>query len=188
MKAGLFLIPCLLLFSSCFGVSADITLNSNGSGTITLEYHISKALDSLGRLDGNERWNTIPVGRADFERTIDRLPDMRLLSFSSREDARNTVISARMEFASINGLLAFLDASGQRSAFTGTAGSGRLVLTLSEGAQDLNPGLTQLLASISDGYSVNISMSFPGGRRESRSFPLYDVLSSSEKMDIEFSW
>ncbi|MCL2602070.1 MAG: hypothetical protein FWD91_04570, partial [Treponema sp.] len=113
-----FLLLFAMLLTSCFGVSADITLNANGSGTIALEYRVSQALDALGRLDGNERWNTIPVGQADFQRTIDRLPDMRLVSCSSRQDARDVIISARMEFSSIEGLLAFLDASGRRAAFT----------------------------------------------------------------------
>ena len=190
-KAGLLISVsffAIVLLTSCFGVTADISLNANGSGTITLEYRVSQVMDALGRLDGNERWNTIPVGRADFERTVDRLPDMRLLSFSSRTDARDIIVSARMEFTSIQGLLAFLDASGRSSSFTGDAGSGRLVFTLSEGTPDLSAELLELLAVISDGYSVNINMSFPGGRRVSHSFPLYTVLSSDTEMNIEFNW
>jgi len=188
MISCIFLLSVVFLLSSCFGLNADIVLNANGTGTIALEYHISKSLDALGRLDGNERWNTIPVGRADFERTLDRLPEMRLLSFSSTEDDRNIIISARMEFSSINGLLEFLDASGQRSSFVGDARSGHLILTLSEGMDNLTPELTQLLAGISDGYYVRMSMSSPGGRRASYSFPLYEVLTSSEGINVEFRW
>jgi len=209
--AGFF--PFFLLLVSCFGVDADITINPNGSGTITVEYRISHALDALGRMDGNERWNTIPVGRADFERTLDRLPDMRLLSFSSRQDARDIIISARMGFSSIEGLLAFLDASGRRSSFTGNPGSGRMVFTLSEGTGVHNPELAGLLAGISEGYSVRIGMGFPTegsltvldnqgraltavpgssiqstGRRVFGSFPLYEILTAAEGMNIEFRW
>ena len=203
-------IPFILC--SCLGINADIVLNRNGSGTISLEYLVSKSLDSLGKLDGNERWNTIPVGRADFERSLDRLPDMKLLSFSSREDEKNLRVSAKMEFSNLNGLLSFLDASGRRSAFSGNTESGRLILTLSEGTAPGNSGLNDLLARISDGYSVRLSMSFPGeGRlnvtdREGRTFttagsrivpagktvscffPLYEVLSSPNGINVEFSW
>ena len=178
----------IILFSSCFGVNMDIALNQNGSGIITLEYRINRSIDALGRLDGNQRWNTIPVGRADFERTLDRLPEMRLLSFSSREDERDLVINARLEFASIEGLLAFLDAGGRRSVFSGDARSGRLLLTLNEGAAIENPALRELIAAISEPYSVNINMSFPGGRRTSYSFPLNEVLNSAEAINLEFSW
>ena len=222
-----FIILIILLFSSCFGVNADIVLNQNGSGTIALEYLVSKSLDSLGRLDGNERWNTIPVGKADFERTLERLPEMRLLSFSSKEDGKNLVISAKMEFSSISGLLAFLDASGGRSSFSGSAVSGRMLLTLSEGADSdagtrqghtsppgsINPELNKLIAGISDGYSVRMSMSFPAegslalldsqgrpsaaipaseihssGKKVSFIIPLYQVLSSVDGINAVFSW
>ena len=215
MKRITVMFPLLLvlLLASCFGVDADITLNANGSGTIALEYRVSQSLDALGRLDGNERWNTIPVGRADFQRTVDRLPDMRLLSFSSRQDARDIIVSVRMEFSSIQGLLAFLDASGRRSSFSGNAGAGRMAFTLSEGAGIANPELARLIAGISEGYSVRISMGFPGeatlavsdnqgrplpaipgseihasGRRVSCSFPLYHVLTSPEGIIVEFRW
>jgi len=215
MKRINVILPLLFVFllSSCFGVNADITINPNGSGTIALEYRISQALDSLGRLDGNARWNTIPVGRADFERTVDRLPDMRLTSFSSRQDAQDIVISARLEFSSIQGLLAFLDAGGRRSSFTGNAASGRMVFTLSEGAGVTTPELAGLLAAVSEGYTVRISMGLPGegtlavvdnegrpltaipgseiqsaGRRVSTSFPLFEILAARDGMNVEFSW
>ena len=208
-------LACCLLLASCFGFSADITLNANGTGIIVLEYRISQALDALGRLDGNARWNTIPVGRADFERTLDRLPDMRLLSFSSRQDERDIIVSARMEFSSIQGLLAFLDASDQRAVFTGTPASGSLVFTLSEGTPDepTDDTLAALIALISEGYAVALSMTFPGqgsltlrdgqnlplaeipgseinasGRRVSASFPLYEVLAAAGGINLEFRW
>ena len=201
----------LLLLSSCLGLSLDIALNQNGSGTIALEYQVLRALESLGRLDGNERWNAIPVGRADFERSLGRLPEMKLLSFSSKEDEKNLTSAARMEFSSMTGLLAFLDAGGRRSSFSGDARSGRLLLTLSEGAGIENPGLDSLIAEISSSYAVSISMSFPGegslelldkqgmplplgsefnasGRKLSCSFPLYEVLSSEDGINVVFSW
>jgi len=206
---GLSLISCLviLLLSSCFGMSMDIELRQNGSGTLSLEYQVSKSLESLGKLDGNERWNTIPAGRSDFERTLSRLPDMKLLSFSSKEDQKNVVISAKIDFSSIQDLLAFLDSGGQRSSFSGNSNSGRLVFNLSEGAGINNSGLEKLIEEISASYSVKMSMKFPGegslsvfdnagkqlqtqtrGKTVSCSFPLNTVLSSANGINAEFKW
>jgi len=211
----IFLAIVLFLLTSCFGIRADIVLNQNGSGTISLEYRISKALDSLGRLDGNERWNTIPVGRADFERTISRLPDMRLLSFSSSEDPTDLIISLRMEFGSMEGLLAFLDATGQSSSFRGNSVQGTLNLTLSEGREGSNPDLDSLFAQITQGYSVSFGLTVPGnanlsilnrsggtlpantygineyinqGRRVYASFTLYDIITSTNGIVLNFNW
>ena len=200
-----------VFLSSCLGIKADIALNANGSGTISLEYEIAKSLDSLGQMDGNERWGTVPVGHSDFERTLDRLPELRLLSFSSREDERNIYISARLEFTSIRGLLSFLDPPSERSAFSGDAASGLMTFTLSEGNQPVNPALDRFLEEVFRPYSVDISMSFPGqgrlnvtdaqgspfqgaavtagqGRSVSSVIPLYEVISARNGLVLEFSW
>ena len=162
--------PVIILFSSCFGINMDITLNPNGSGTVSLEYLVSRSLDSLGKLDGNERWNTIPLGKADFDRTLARLPDLKLLSFSSKEDEKNLKVNAKLEFKNIDGLMAFLDAGGRRSLFSGDADQGRLYFNLAGSSatagQDLSaPGLTSstsalndLLKNIAGSYYVKISV------------------------------
>ena len=205
--AFLFHIAVILLLTSCFGMSMDIELRQNGTGTVSLEYRISKSLDSLGKLDGNERWNTIPVGRSDFERTLSRLPDIKLLSFSSKEDQKDVIVTAKLEFSSIKGLLAFLDAGAERSSFTGNAGSGSLVLVLNDGKQNINNDLLKLIENVSSSYTVNMSMSFPGegtlavldnngrtieaprrSKKVSCSLPLYNVLSSANGINVELNW
>jgi hypothetical protein len=144
---------------------------------------------------------------------MDRLPGMRLISFSSRETGQNIVVRARMEFDNINTLLSFMDAGGRRSSFSGNANSGSLVLTLSEGAVATNQALNMLIRDVSEPYSVRMSMSLPregrliirdnrgnpltaipgseiinSGRRLSFSFPLYEVLGSREGINAEFRW
>jgi hypothetical protein len=203
----------LLLFCSCLGVSVDITLNQNGSGTVTLEYQISKSLDALGKLDGNERWNTIPAGKADFERTMNRLPGMKMTSFSSKENENDLIINTKMEFEDLNSLMHFLDASGLRSSFSGDARSGHIFLTLNEARAESTPGLDKLISEISESYSVKFSMNLPkegsvkltnnkgisltdipgsvinsSGRKISCSLPLYSVLSASDGINVEFQW
>jgi len=203
----------LSLLTSCIGINMDVTLNRDGSGIVTLEYLVSQTLESLGRLDGNERWNTIPVGRADFERTMDRLPGMKLLSFSTKGQGRDLATNAKMEFTNLHALMAFLDAGGLRSSLQGDTARGRILLTLSEGTGIKTPALDKLIADISDSYSVRMSMTFPAegrltvtdskglaipaipggeiratGRQVSFAIPLYEVLSSAGGINIEFSW
>jgi len=207
------LIALCFVLSSCLGISADISLNQNGSGNIALEYQISKALDALGKLDGNERWNTIPVGKADFERTMDRLPGMKLTSFSSKEGRNNLIINAKMEFEDLNSLMSFIDASGLRSSFSGDANSGRIFMAVNEGKAKNNAALEKLIAEISKPYLVKLSMSFPNegnvkitnnrglslndvpgsviipsGKKVSCSLPVNSVLSASDGINVEFLW
>ena len=190
----------------------DISMNRNGSGMVTINYRISRVLESLGRLDGNEDWNTVPVGKADFERTIERLPGVKLLSFASKEDDINTVIDVKLEFSSPGDLIAFLDASGQKADFSGDGNSGRMVFSLSDSNGIKNSGLQKLIADITENCTVRIGMTFhdqaelslldnsgktktiPGseihspGKTVSLLIPLFEILSAEGGIKAEFRW
>ena len=208
-KAVLLLFIFVILggMTSCLGVNADIVLNADNSGTLNLEYRISHILDSLGRLEGNEGRPTIPVGRLDFQRTVDRIPGMRLLSFNSREDTRDRIITARLQFSNIDALLSFLDAAGEKAVYYTRGDSQMLSFTLNQGGRPRNPEMDALIAQISQGYNVNINMTIasgeisaalnamgPGveirsqGRRASASLPLGFILSAENPLNLEFRW
>jgi len=165
----LFLLPCFAIFflTSCLGATMDITIRSNGSGRIVLEYRVSQVLESLGRLDGNERWPAIPVGRADLERTLARIPGMRLSSFSARSlpnDSGGTdlVTRAVLDFRNTDALLAFLDITGSRATLMQENGSSRLNLVLLDPSPAIEDAeLLSLLREISAGYEIRIRMNVP---------------------------
>jgi hypothetical protein len=164
------LIAFLLILGSCIGISADIQMRKDGSGRITLEYRFSRMAETLGRLDGNEKWPVIPVGRADLERTLARIPDMKLVSFSTREESslsgadKDVVNQVTLEFKNPEALLAFLDPSGRRAALTQNNSSNRMDITINEPASsETDPDLLDLMKQVSAGYKLNISFSVDGG-------------------------
>jgi hypothetical protein len=159
-RAGLIGIV-LLMTSSCIGVKADITLNGNGSGLIALEYRLSRTAESLGKLDGNERWLPVPVGKADFERTVARVEGLKLRSFSAKTVGADTVNTVKLEFRDPQTLVRFLDASGQRAALTEDAETRRLSLVLVSGAGRIDPDLLSLFRTVSEGYSFSLSFTAP---------------------------
>jgi hypothetical protein len=160
------------ILSSCLGVSSEITLDRDGSGTITLEYRISRMVESLGKLDGNERWLPVPVGQADFERTVARIEGLRMTSFSSKIGDEDVINTVKLAFADPGALVRFLDATGQRASWEGGQGENRLILTLGGGAGIQNQELLRLAAALSEGYSLHFGLSLPGeaavGLRDSR--------------------
>jgi len=179
-KKLLFLCLCgaaMILMNSCLGVAADISIRADGSGTIALEYRVSQMLESLGRLDGNENWPAIPVGKADFERSIARIPGLRLSSFSAKDiphssGGRDLLTKVTLEFKDTAALLAFLDSTGSLSAAGNhatlvqetrnaqTANVLRLVL-LDPSDSPANADLRSLLREVSAGYELSISVSAP---------------------------
>jgi hypothetical protein len=176
-KAHIFVLTLALTLSSCIGVSGDLVLQADGSGTLTLEYRIARALEALGRQDGNERWLPVPVGRADLDRTLKRLPRMKLLSFSSREDPEDLVISMKMAFPDMDTLLQFLSARdapapvdtaspapddpGRGRIYSQEGGKSRLLLPLTRTGAVQTPSLQDLFSRIAGGYQVKLAFSLP---------------------------
>jgi hypothetical protein len=205
-------LPVLLAaFDSCIGLSTDIQMRRDGSGTITMEYRYSRMAETIGRLDGNEKWQVIPVGRADWERTLARLPGMKLISFSAREKENDLVNNVTFEFQNTKALLAFLDASGRRASFNG---ANRLDVILNEGSSSaINPDLMELMKQASAGYRFKITFSAEGnstmtvsngeggalvppasaslvssGKKVSLDIGTGDLLSLKEGIGVSFSW
>jgi hypothetical protein len=149
---------CTFLFFSCIGTGSLISLRGDGSGTIQLEYRLAKELEGLGKLDGNERWLPVPVGRADLERTADRVEGLRLVSFSVKEDGKDFLYSARLDFDSPRALTAFLDASGRRAGLD--MEKRRLAFTFG-GAESPEAGFRETVAAAFSGYEFSLALAMP---------------------------
>jgi len=208
-----YLLLCLsaVVLNSCLGVSADITIKADGSGTISLEYRVSQALESMGKLDGNGP--AIPVGRADFERSVSRIPGLRLSKYSSKDirsasGGGDLVTNVTLDFKDTAALLAFLDSAGTHAALV-QEGEGKLLrLTLLDPSGGItNPDLFALLQEISGGYDFNISFTLPknatikmipetvpaaklvsNGKKVSFSIGMGELLSLNEGVGLEIRW
>lgn len=198
----LIVIPTVaMLLASCVGIDAGVEIRSDGSGTLSLEYRISRMVESMGKLDGNEAWLPLPVGRADFERTVARVPGLTLTSFSSKETEIDLVISASLAFINPTALVTFLDATGRSTSFEGEDASRKLTLRLAEGGGPLDPDLERLVSAVFKGYAVTLriktptvpSSSSPGSvteasRTASYQSPVADILSAKEPIQWEIAW
>jgi len=202
----------ILTLSSCIGVSADIQMRADGSGRIALEYRISRMAETIGRLDGNENWPIVPVGRADWERTVARIDGMRLVSFSGSETAQDIVNKVTLEFSNTDALVKFFDPSGKRAAVSRENGSNKLHITFNEGASSqIDPNLLDLVKQVCAGYLFSVSFSAQGnstmsvtdsagrtitppsgavlsGRKVSLSVETGEIVSSADGLAVSFNW
>ncbi|MDR0655860.1 MAG: hypothetical protein LBG22_06050 [Treponema sp.] len=151
-----------LFLVSCIGVKAGISIDAEGKGRILLEYRILREFESLGRLDGNEAWPIIPAGKADLERSLKRLPGMKLKAFSQKDEGNDTLIHAEMEFSSVESLLPFLDAWGERALYQSENGKKRLSLCLNPGGKLYDPQLIAIFKRFSEDYVWELSLTAPG--------------------------
>jgi hypothetical protein len=153
------LILCML--GACIGVQAEITINRDGGGIIILEYRMSRLLESLGKLDGNAAWPPVPVGRADFERTVARIDGLELLSFTANTRDDPVTMKAKLQFADPEALFHFLDSSGRNARFYREEGKDCVSLTLEGNHEPWDPDLAALTAEVSEGYSIDIRFKLP---------------------------
>lgn len=193
LTAALLACAAVLALCNCIGITADISIRANGSGRIALEYQVSQMLESMGRLDGNERWPAVPAGKADFERSLARIPGLRLVSHKVKDvpnaaGGRDLVTRAVLEFSDSSALLAFLDSSGSRASIAEENGKKKLRLELRNPSAALgNADLKNLLREISAGYGLNISVSVPAGADISIQPAVPSAKTATQKKKVSFS-
>jgi hypothetical protein len=164
VRVSLLLIIFLLL-TSCIGLSLNIQMNKDGSGRLSMEYRISKMINNLGALDGNESMPSIPVSKTDWERTVNRVPGARLVSYSSVEEKQDNVIKVVVDYKDDQALLSLLDPFGKRTSLSKQDQSGKLDLILLDKPVDYSKydeELINLMRVFAEGYNVSITFSGQG--------------------------
>jgi hypothetical protein len=174
------------------GVRTEIVLNTDGTGTLTLEYRVSRQMEAIGALDGNLSRPSVPVGRVDFERTIDRLEGLKLNSFSSKEEDRDLVSRAVIAFSRLENILPLLDSGGGAVLQGGDRRTLRMRLGAGEnpgGAESrpIDPQLLALAEQLSEGYRIAISLSAPGDVELRVTGDREDVIIEDSGKKTEFS-
>ncbi|MDR1596374.1 MAG: hypothetical protein LBR99_01590 [Treponema sp.] len=214
MRKTALLLPLVtaFVFSSCIGTATEIEIRRDGSGTIALEYRISREFESLGKLDGNEGWPPLPVGEADFERTAARIDGLSLRSFTTKTTAKDVISQAKLDFADLETLVYFLDASGQQASLGREGGKNRLTLIFGS-FPDTDPELLSLVSSVMEGYSLDFRLTLPvnaelrildgnggvlasppagsgavQGTGVSFSSPMAELLTSARPVNLEILW
>jgi hypothetical protein len=157
----------LITLTSCIGLSMNIQMNKDGSGKLTMEYRISKMMSSLGALDGNESMPTIPVGKTDWERTVDRVPGAELISFSSTEDSPDIVTKIVIEYKDEQALISLLDPLGKRTTIDRQGQSGKIDLIILDDANAIDESnydkdILDLMRVFWEGYNFSVNFSGPG--------------------------
>jgi hypothetical protein len=153
------------------------------------------------------------VGRADFERTVDRIEGLTLTAFTVRDDEEDLVMKVSMAFSNLEALCAFFDSSGQQALVSREGGADRLSLALGGGSQIQDPELLELTGVVFQGYTMGFGFTFPreaalsltdgagrnielppagdiqrSGRNVRYSAPMADLLSLAEPFVMEFRW
>jgi len=210
------LLIILPLLNSCIGLALNIQMNKDGSGKLAMEYRISKMLDGLGALDGNDSMPAIPLSKADFEKTIDRVPGAKISSFSSTEDKKDTIIKVVIDYKDDQTLLALLDSTMGKVSLNRQGQNGNLNITLMDDPVDLSDYSEEVIEQVRvffEGYDIAVSFSgqdnskltitdkngnaIPNqsnaktvlsGKKVSYSTGIMDLMEMKNGLKLQFSW
>ncbi len=189
------------LFFSCLAIDADIEVKADGSGVMNLSYRISRTVESMGKLDGNERWLPLPVGEADFERSLSRIGALELEAFKTTEDERDVRVEAMVSFDTVEALVSFLSANGRTARLTRDGDRTSLSLRLSDNAGPLDSDLVELVKVLFADYDIRIRFQTPtrlsssgvslvteDERQVVFQAPASDILTSTEEIMWTLAW
>jgi hypothetical protein len=218
MKNKIFILAVLmsviLIFNSCIGISMDIQMNRDGSGRLTLEYRISRLLYNIGTLDGNELMPTIPVGRVDWERTIDRIPGTSLASFSRQETASDIIFIVSINYSNTDALINLLAFHGNIASISHNDLSTSFnIIIFNNPDAEYDDNLMELMQGVFSNYNFSLSFSasgnstmtitdgsknpiaalpssiiVPEGRRVSFTMNIIDIIDLSDGLGVIISW
>ena len=201
------LIP--VFFVSCLGVSSQVKINNNGSGTFVQEYRVSHQLQNMGNIGENEGSLPLPSLKEDMERTVARIPGLHLVSYTTREDEKDLIIKAELAFDSPDALAAFMGSEGRQLKFDVKNRKINLHFDAGAGGDESFKGI--MIAAFS-GYNFSISLSAPGqvkaawfdeNRKSVQAYPgtcsvrnntleytvpMSDLVYLKNSLDLEISW
>ncbi|MCX7030250.1 MAG: hypothetical protein NTU62_09035 [Spirochaetes bacterium] len=133
MRTVILVCLCAALLCSCVGVESGLLIRNDGSGTLTLEYRISRSAADLGRTPDKDAPVPLPVEKADFLRAIAGIPGVRLARYTRRADEENVSIHAEIAFKRLEELakvpslrdagLSFVESGGTRTLTQVVAGA-----------------------------------------------------------------
>jgi hypothetical protein len=196
---------------SCLGSEAEIVLKADGTGTLNLVYRVSRHFQNIGALDGNTRWPSVPVDRADFDRSIARLnagrPDaVKLLSFSAKEEGADMIYRAAAGFSRLEDILPLLDYGGEGAALV-RGEKQSLILNFTpdseSGREPIDPELLVLAEEALRGYNISVRLTAPfpvelrvqgggdlqidqEGGKAGFSIALYQLITQNDPLRAEF--
>lgn len=102
MRRILLVCLCAAALCSCVGVESRLAIRNDGSGTLTLDYRIARAVADFGST--SSQGAPLPVEKADFQRAIDGIPGVRLSRYTRRAAEDFVVIHAVLTFRNIDDL------------------------------------------------------------------------------------
>ena len=199
-----FIIPFLsFLITGCLDLNSEITVNTDGSGKVELQYHISKLALELRRTGNEEGPIPLPVQEDNFRNAAEAIQGISLTGYDRKETADDVVISAEIDFTSIEALNNFYSMSGGQNVSLLGQGDSVVFSMFIFGGRDepVDEETVDLIDSFFSDYNLSFRLNAPGtiisvepgtidesGKRADHSVSVADLIKTGEPVIWQVSW
>ncbi|MFW6289186.1 MAG: hypothetical protein ACOC2Q_05340 [Spirochaetota bacterium] len=183
------------LLSGCLSTDTAITLREDGSGSIELVYTIDRSAWETGVFDDSDLARPVPVTRHEFEEAALLIEGLMLRSHRTSETDESVVVSARLDFASVDDLRRFL---GSESLEVDPE-AGLWHQTIAQGRGSGSPQAQSLAESLA-GYELRFRLDPPRSVRSTNgevidagaaaafALPFAQIVETREPIEWEVRW
>lgn len=184
-----------MLFGGCLSTDTTISLRQDGSGTVELVYLIDRQAWETGVFDESDAARPVPVSRRDFDRAVLQVEGLRLRSHRIVRDDDLVTVTARIAFADVDSLRAFLGADLLDVRLSESDGHWRQVIAAGRG----DPRAQELARSL-EGYEMRFLLTPPrpvvsgsagavaGAATASFAVSLSDIVTAADPILWEVRW
>ena len=192
-------IALALCATSCLGLDARATIDSDGSGTISLVYSVPRMIAYFDKLEGVDRVLPLPLTKDGAEKAVAVTPGISLAFFERSETETEIAIRMELGFSTIAGLAVFFDPTGERTAYIEENDTKKLRMVLTQGRTDFNPELSSLIDAAFAPYRIDVSITAPArimeagigkatGSTVAWSMETPELLKRAEALTWEIAW
>jgi hypothetical protein len=165
---GIGLLTLVVLLSACIGVESNVSFRNDGSGTLRLEYRISKALIEMGKESGGE--TPLPFSEEELREAVEGNPKVELLEVSQREDEQDVYIVSEFGFDRIEDFAEIEEFDDMPMSLERAGGDSTFRMLISEGnggdepeeAEETDAELQAMFEQMFAGYEIIVVVNAPG--------------------------
>ena len=194
-----------VMLASCVDIEMRFVMRSDGAGRLEISYRVPyEATTLLDPADG-VRAVPLPIARADFEAAIAGADGVRLRRFRRKDEEGEVLISARIDFDSVEALQTVAGFADLPVSFVASGGSGgelsQRVIPARSGEDAPSAAMIQLVQAVGGDSRVTFVVVAPArikaadgatidadGRTARYSQSLADYLTQPGPVDLTVRW
>jgi hypothetical protein len=194
MKRFLLTTLSVLSLCSCIGIHSQISLGRDGSGTLRLDYRISRFFKEGRNLP-------LPVSRDELQRAVEATPGLKLEVVSEREDDQDCYIAARIGFDRVDALNALASQPGLSYAVQENSYTFRQRVYAGQPAGGISAESLKLIETFFQGYELFFELNAPApikahtlgelsedGRSVRYKTTIAELLKQKDEVAMEVTW